>query len=66
MSEAMCDAVRVWQRRRFENAERLNTMRTRIRRSLDDTRPSLAAEEAEAEMDRFMKSQEKASRNAAH
>ncbi|TBC89061.1 ribbon-helix-helix domain-containing protein [Rhizobium ruizarguesonis] len=64
-SEAMRDAVRVWQRQRLEDAERLNAMRARIRRSLDDPRPSLTAEEAEAEMDRFMKGREKASRNAA-
>lgn len=64
-SEAMRDAVRVWQRQRLEDAERLNAMRARIRRSLDDPRPSLTAEEAEVEMDRFMKGQEKASRNAA-
>nr|WP_318030353.1 CHAD domain-containing protein [Rhizobium ruizarguesonis] len=64
-SEAMRDAVRVWQRQRLEDAKRLNAMRARIRRSLDDPRPSLTAEEAEAEMDRFMKGQEKASRNAA-
>ena len=64
-SEAMRDAVRVWQRQRLEDAERLNAMRARIRRSLDDPRPSLTEDEAEAEMDRFMKGQEKASRNAA-
>ncbi|PDS78128.1 ribbon-helix-helix domain-containing protein [Rhizobium sp. L43] len=64
-SEAMRDAVRVWQRQRLEDAERLNAMRARIRRSLDDPRPSLTAEEAEADMDSFMNDQEKASRNAA-
>lgn len=64
-SEAMRDAVRVWRRQRLEDAERLNAMRARIRLSLDDPRPSLTEHEAEAEMDRFMKGQEKASRNAA-
>jgi len=64
-SEAMRDAVRVWQRQRLEDTERLNAMRARIRRSLDDPRSSLSAEEAEAEMSRFMKGQEKAARNAA-
>jgi antitoxin ParD1/3/4 len=63
-SEAMRDAVRVWQRQRLEDSERLNAMRARIRRSLEDPRPSLSAEEAEAEMSRFMKGQEKAARNA--
>lgn len=64
-SEAMRDAVRVWQRQRLEDAERLNAMRARVRHSLDDPRPSLTEDEAEAEMERFMKGQEKASRNAA-
>jgi antitoxin ParD1/3/4 len=63
-SEAMRDAVRVWQRQRLEDSERLNAMRAGIRRSLEDPRPSLSAEEAEAEMSRFMKGQEKAARNA--
>ena len=31
-SEALRDAVRVWQRQRLEDAERLATIRSRIRR----------------------------------
>ena len=47
-SEAMRDAIRVWQRQRLEDAERLAAIRLRIRRSIDDTRPSLTEEQAEA------------------
>jgi len=49
-SEAMRDAVRLWQRQRLECAERLQALRERVRRSLDDPSPSLTAEEAEAEI----------------
>ena len=64
-SEAMRDAVRIWQRQRIEYAERLEALRARVRRSLDDPRPSLTADEAEGEMKRFMKTSGKAARNAA-
>jgi antitoxin ParD1/3/4 len=47
-SEAMRDAVRVWQRQRLEDAERLAAVRARIRRSIDDPRPSLTEEQADA------------------
>jgi antitoxin ParD1/3/4 len=45
-SEALRDAVRVWQRQRIEDAERLTAARTRVRRSLDDPRPSVPLDEA--------------------
>ena len=45
-SEALRDAVRVWQRQRSEDAERLAAIRTRVRRSLDDPRPSVPLDEA--------------------
>lgn len=64
-SEAMRDAVRVWQRQRLEYAERLEALRARVRQSLADPRPSLTAEEAEAEMSRFMSNEEKAASDAA-
>jgi len=64
-SEAMRDAVRVWQRQRLEDAERLEALRLRVRRSLEDPRPSLTADEAEAEMNRFMEKSAKTTRNAA-
>ena len=44
-SEVMRDAVRLWQRQRLEDSERLMAIRTRIRRSLDDPRPALTGEE---------------------
>lgn len=52
-SEAVRDAIRLWQKHRVEDAERLAAMRERIRRSVDDPRPSLTAEEAEREMSRL-------------
>ncbi|MEW5423844.1 type II toxin-antitoxin system ParD family antitoxin [Amorphus sp. 3PC139-8] len=64
-SEAMRDAVRVWQRQRLEDAERLQAIRERVHRSLDDPRPALSEDEAEAELDRFMTDREKAARNAS-
>ena len=63
-SEAMRDAVRVWQRQRIEYAERLQALRSRVQRSLDDPRPSLTADEAEEQMARFMEKTGKAARNA--
>jgi antitoxin ParD1/3/4 len=49
-SEAMRDAVRIWQRERQEQAERLNAIRSRVRRSLDDPRPDLTGEEVDARL----------------
>ncbi len=40
-SEAIRDAVRLWQRDRLENSERLEAIRQRVRRSVDDPRPAL-------------------------
>ena len=47
-SEALRDAVRGWQRRRSEDAERLAALRARVRQSLDDPRPSLTEAEVMA------------------
>lgn len=44
-SEVFRDAVRVWQREREERAERLEAIKARIRKSLDDPRPSLSIEQ---------------------
>ena len=44
-SEALRDAVRVWVRQRLEDAERLNAIRARVRRSLDDPRPDMSFDE---------------------
>jgi antitoxin ParD1/3/4 len=49
-SEAVRDAMRLWQRQRAEDAERLEAIRARIRHSIDDPRPSLTQEEAEARL----------------
>src|ERR1700722_18697173 len=45
-SEALRDAVRVWQRQRLEDAERLTAIRTRVRRSVDDPRAGIPLDEA--------------------
>lgn len=47
-SEVLRDAVRLWQRQRQEDAERLNLIRARIRRSVDDPRADLTGEEVRA------------------
>ena len=44
----------------------LEAMRARIRRSINDPRPSLSADEAEAELARFMESEAKGLPDAAH
>lgn len=49
-SEAVRDAVRLWQRQRMDDAERLLTMRARVRRSLDDPRPDLEEQDVEARL----------------
>jgi antitoxin ParD1/3/4 len=52
-SEAMRDAVRVWQRQRLEEAERLAAIRARVRRSLADLRPDVPLEEAFERIERL-------------
>ncbi|WP_407519084.1 ribbon-helix-helix domain-containing protein [Methylobacterium oryzisoli] len=47
-SEVVHEAVRLWQRQRREDAERLDAIRARIRRSADDPRPSVSLDEARA------------------
>jgi antitoxin ParD1/3/4 len=49
-SEALRDAVRVWQRQRLEDAERLNAIRARVRRSLDDPRSDMSFEEVDSRL----------------
>jgi antitoxin ParD1/3/4 len=46
-SEAMRDAVRIWQRDRQKHAERLEAIRQRVRSSIDDPRPSLGEGEVQ-------------------
>lgn len=49
-SEVVRDALRRWQCQRAEEAERLDAVRARIRRSLDDPRPSLSESEVDVEL----------------
>jgi antitoxin ParD1/3/4 len=53
-SEVIRDAMRLWQRQRDAHAERITAIKARIRRSLDDPRPSLTSEEVDAHMKAFM------------
>ncbi|HRC26654.1 MAG TPA: ribbon-helix-helix domain-containing protein [Alphaproteobacteria bacterium] len=64
-SEAMRDAVRVWKRQRLEDAERLNAIRARVRRSIEDPRPSLSGDQADAHFDALFKKAEEDAGNAA-
>ena len=64
-SEALEDAVRVWQRGRIENIERLDAIRERIHRSLADPRPNLTRAEVEAELERFIEERALNSRHVA-
>ncbi len=50
-SEAIRDAIRVWQRQRVDDANRLAVIRARVRRSLDDPRPNLTLAEVDAHLD---------------
>jgi antitoxin ParD1/3/4 len=47
VSDLLRDAVRVWQwqRQRLDDAARLELVRARVRRSLDDSRPALTEQE---------------------
>ena len=50
-SEVMRDALRLWQRQRLEDVERLNAIRTRVRRSLEDPRADLTGDEVDTHLD---------------
>lgn len=63
-SEVMREAVRLWQRQRVEDTERLNAIRARIRRSLDDPRPDLTGDEVQANLDAMFAQAEKDARRA--
>jgi antitoxin ParD1/3/4 len=52
-SEAMRDAVRLWQRQRTDDAERIAAIKSRIRRAIDDPRPSLREDEVDERLDRL-------------
>lgn len=48
---ALDAAVRALQRQRREEAEHLDSIRARIRRSLDDPRPDLTSEDVQDDLD---------------
>ena len=50
-SEVVRDAMRLWQRQKLEQAERLEAIKARIQRSLNDPRPSLTEEEVDAALE---------------
>ncbi len=52
-SEALRDAVRVWQRERQEYQERIEAIRQRIKTSIEDPRPSLTGEQVRARLKRL-------------
>ncbi len=52
-SEALRDAVRIWRRQRSEDADRLEVVRARILRSVEDPRPSLSDAEVDSRLDRL-------------
>jgi antitoxin ParD1/3/4 len=53
-SEAMRDALRLWQRQRAEDFERLEAIRARVHRSIDDPRSSLDEDEVSARIERLL------------
>lgn len=63
-SEVIRDAMRLWQRQRDEHAERIQAIKARIRRSLDDPSPSFTSEEVDAHMKAFMAKAEEEFLNA--
>lgn len=52
-SEVVWEALRGWQRQRAEHAERLASVGARVRRSVDDPRPSLSESELDRELAAF-------------
>ena len=65
MDALLDEAVHALQRQRRETAERLDDIRARIRRSLDDPRPPRSLEEVRAHIDALHAETVKAHRNAA-
>lgn len=49
-SEALRDALRIWHRQRLEDAERVAVIRARVRRSIEDPRPSLSETDIDARL----------------
>jgi antitoxin ParD1/3/4 len=55
-SEALRDAVRLWQRQRSENAERVAALRARVHRSLADPRASMTEDEITSRIEALLDS----------
>lgn len=64
-SEVVRDALRGWQRQRAEDAERLGSVRARIRRALDDPQPSLSDAEMDEELAAFFEGEASSGGDAA-
>ncbi|MBC8129966.1 MAG: type II toxin-antitoxin system ParD family antitoxin [Rhizobiaceae bacterium] len=62
---ALDDAIEVWSAHRAAVKDRLDEIRSRLHRSVDDPRPSLSADEAETAMASFMAAGGRASGDAA-
>lgn len=60
----MQTAEKMSMRQRQEDVERLNVIRARIRRSLDDPRPDLSLEEVDAYLEALFAEAEKDTRRA--
>jgi antitoxin ParD1/3/4 len=63
-SEVVRDAMRAWQRERLEHAERMAAIRARVRRSLDDPRPDLDADEVDRRLNALFAGTKKVRRRA--
>jgi antitoxin ParD1/3/4 len=53
-NDAARNAIEQWQRARLANADAIDAIRSRLRKSMEDPRPSLGFDQAEDEMNRFM------------
>lgn len=54
ISEVIRHAMRLWQRERDEHAERMASIKARIRKSLDDPRSDLTRKELDEQMEAFI------------
>lgn len=57
-SEAIRDALRLWQREREEHEARLEVIRGKLREALDDPSPRLTPEEVKRDLDAYVRSLE--------
>ncbi|MFN7090094.1 MAG: type II toxin-antitoxin system ParD family antitoxin [Allorhizobium sp.] len=52
--EAVLAAIEAWHQATYDPADQLEAIRLRVRRSIDDPRPSLSVEEVDAALDEMM------------